>query len=176
MLARLGSLLALISALAGCSSSDGPSQSVPEPAPEGPSVAIGMPGGDDSLDFVPFTADQVLKLETFGQGGTHVLLAARTRGFGKRAYAAFSVENGLTGNTLVAPAPTRPQLFYCHEDVWDLVPVTMMMGGIAAADAERDGLPVTVTVDVHTDDGLAASDSREARLSTEDLGLAGAGP
>lgn len=175
MLTRGGGLLALALALAGCSGHDGPSQGVPRPPPDGPTVELGVPGGDDGLDFVPFARDQVLKLETFGQGGTHVLLAARTRGFGKRAYAAFSVENQLTGNTLEAPAPTRPQLFYCHEDVCDLVPVTMMMGGIAE-DAERDGLPIGVSVEVHTDDGLAASDSRDAHLSTEDLGTAGAGP
>ena len=176
MPARLHGFWPLFVAFAACSGHDEPSQGVPAPVPPAPSVELGIPGGDDGLDFVPFTPDQILKLETFGQGGTHVLLAARTRGFGKRAYAAFSVENLLTRNTLELPAPTRPQLFYCHEDVCDLVPVTMMMGGIAAADAERDDLPVRVTVDVHTDDGLAASDTADARLSTEDLGLAGAGP
>lgn len=175
MLARHGSVFAVLVALSGCSGHDGPGQSVPVPPPAGPSVEVGVPGGDDGLDFVPFAEDQVLRLETFGQGGTHVLLAARTRGFGKRAYAAFSVENQLSGNTLVAPAPTRPQLFYCHEDVCDLVPVTMMMGGIAE-DAERDGLPVGVSVEVHTDDGVGASDTRDAHLSTEDLRTAGAGP
>jgi len=179
MLGRFAGTITLFAALSGCSAPEPSRQPVPDPTPEAPSVAIGLPGGDDGLDFTPFDADQVLKLATFGQGGTHVSLAARTRGFGKRAYAAFAVENLLTDNTLVAPAPTRPQLFYCHDDVCDLVPVTMMMGGIAAPDAERDGLPVRVTVEVHTDDGLAASDTHDARLSTEDLGApgsAGAGP
>jgi hypothetical protein len=176
MFARFCRDFALIAAAVGCSSHDGPRQSVPAPTPAGPSAEIGMPGGDDGLDFVAFEPDQVLKLQTFGQGGTHVSLAARTRGIGIRAYAAFSVENLETGVTLVAPAPTRPQLFYCHEDVCDLLPVTMMMGGIAAPDADRNDLPVTVTVEVHTDDGLTASDAHDARLSTEDLGVAGAGP
>jgi hypothetical protein len=168
--------IALITVLLGCSSQRAPRQTVPDAAPDAPSVALGMPGGDDGLEFFPFGADQVLNLETFGQGGTHVSLAARTRGFGKRAYAAFSVENLETGVTLVMPAPTRPQLFYCHEDVCDLLPVTMMMGGIAAPDAERNDLPITVTVEVHTDEGVAASASEDARLSTADLGVAGAGP
>jgi hypothetical protein len=168
--------IALITVLLGCSSHDGPRQSVPDAAPGEPSVELGMPGGDDGLEFIPFEADQVLNLETFGQGGTHVSLAARTRGFGKRAYAAFSVENLETGVTLVMPAPTRPQLFYCHEDVCDLLPVTMMMGGIAAPDADRNDLPITVTVEVHSDADVSASASHDARLSTRDLGVAGAGP
>jgi hypothetical protein len=142
-----------------------------EPPAPGPSVELGTPGGVDGLEFVPFGPDPVLKLETFGQGGTHVLLAARTRGFGIRAYAAFSLTNLDSGAELVAPAPTRPQLFYCHDDVCDLLPVTMMAGGIAGPDEERDGLPVSVGVDVHDDAGLAASDTQHATLSTEDLGL-----
>jgi hypothetical protein len=176
MIARFGRNIVLFTALVACSSHDAARQAVPRPAPAGPSIEIGVPGGDDGLAFIPFEADQVLKLETFGQGGTHILLAARTRGFGIRAYTAFTVENLATGATLVAPAPTRPQLYYCHEEVCDLVPVTMMMGGIAAPDADRNDLTVAVTVDAHTEAGLTATDSHEARLSTEDLGVAGAGP
>ena len=67
MLARCSACLALVITFAGCANDDTAGQSVPTPPPTGPSVEVGVPGGDDGLDFVPFAADQVLKLETFGQ-------------------------------------------------------------------------------------------------------------
>jgi hypothetical protein len=172
VLLRLASALGLVSLASGCSGSH---DKTPPPAPADYSVQIGMPGGSDGLEFVPFDADQVLDLHTFGQGGTHVLLAARTTGFGIRAFATFTVTNLTTGNALVSPAPTRPQLFYCHDDVCDLVPVTMMMGGIAGPGDDRDGLPIDVAVEVHDDAGHSVTDSADATLSTRELGDLDAG-
>jgi hypothetical protein len=132
-------------------------------------VELGVPGGPDSLDFVPLDDGQVLNLETFGQGGTHVLLGVRCVGFGQRAFVSLRVQNMVDGTELVAPAPARPQLLFCDGDVCDLVPITMMMGGIAANDAQRDGLAIKISAEVHNDAGLTGQCSRQATLSTADL-------
>jgi hypothetical protein len=132
-------------------------------------VELGVPGGPDSLDFVPLEDGAVLPLETFGQGGTHVLLGVRCTGFGQRAFISLRVQNLREGTELIAPAPARPQLLFCNGDVCDLVPITVMMGGIAATDAERDGLPIEISAEVHNAAGLNGHASRQATLSTADL-------
>jgi hypothetical protein len=132
-------------------------------------VELGVPGGPDSLDFVPLEDGAVLPLETFGQGGTHVLLGVRCVGFGQRAFVSVRALNLREGTELVAPAPARPQLLFCNGDVCDLVPITVMMGGIAATDAERDGLPIEITAEVHNAAGVSGHASRQATLSTADL-------
>ncbi len=132
-------------------------------------VELGVPGGPDSLDFVPLEDGAVLNLETFGQGGTHVLLGVRCIGFGQRAFVSLRVENALDGIELLAPAPARPQLLFCEGEVCDLVPITMMMGGIAANDAERDGLAIEISTEVHNAAGLTGQAERKATLSTADL-------
>ncbi len=131
-------------------------------------VELGVPGGPDSLDFTAMADGAELRLETFGQGGTHVLLGVRTIGFGNRAFVSLRVRNLLDDSEIVAPAPARPQLLFCDGDICDLVPITMMMGGIADA-AERDGLAIEVTAEVHNQAGVTGSDSRHAVLSTADL-------
>ncbi len=131
-------------------------------------VELGLPGGPDSLDFTPMADGAELRLETFGQGGTHVLLGVRCIGFGNRAFVSIRVRNLIDDSEIVAPAPARPQLLFCDGDVCDLVPLTMMMGGISDA-AERDGLAVEVTAEVHNQAGISGSDSRHAVLSTVDL-------
>jgi len=133
------------------------------------SVELGVPGGPDSLDFAPLEAGAVLKLETFGQGGTHVLLGVRAVGFGQRAFVSLRVRNLVEGTELDAPAPARPQLLFCEGEICDLVPITMMMGGIAANDAERDGLPIEISAEVHNVAGVTGSASAHATLSTADL-------
>ncbi|HYQ44267.1 MAG TPA: hypothetical protein VER11_19930 [Polyangiaceae bacterium] len=133
------------------------------------SVELGIPGGPDSLDFAPLEEGAVLKLETFGQGGTHVLLGVRCVGFGQRAFVSLHVRNLVEGTELDAPAPARPQLLFCEGEVCDLVPITMMMGGIAANDAERDGLPIEISAEVHNVAGVTGSASARATLSTADL-------
>ncbi|HET7542272.1 MAG TPA: hypothetical protein VFK05_20530, partial [Polyangiaceae bacterium] len=132
-------------------------------------VELGVPGGPDSLDFVPLEDGTVLRLETFGQGGTHVLLGVRCVGFGQRAFVSLRVQNLVDGTELTAPAPARPQLLFCEGEVCDLVPITMMMGGIAANDADRDGLGIEISAEVHNAAGLTGQCSRRATLSTADL-------
>jgi len=110
-----------------------------------------------------------LNLETFGQGGTHVLLGVRCIGFGSRAFVELRAKNLALGSELIAPAPARPQLLFCEGQVCDLVPITMMMGGIVPSDAERDGLAIELTANVHNAAGVSAKDSRRALLSTQDL-------
>lgn len=166
--------LAVIAAL-GCSGAeDGgegvkPEQRVP---PEDFAVELGVPAGDDGLDFAPIEDGNVLRLQTFGQGGTHLFLGVRTIGFGKRAFIAFTLTNLTNERELVQPAPARPQLLFCHEDdanVCDLVPITVMTGGLTDPDEERDGLAVRIRVDVSNMDGATGDTTREIVLSTEDL-------
>ena len=90
-------------ALGACSGAHDKATPAPPPLPSPVSVVLGTPGGDDGITFVPFEPGQVLQLQTFGQGGTHVLLAARTQGFGIRAFAAFTLTDLNTGNQLTAP-------------------------------------------------------------------------
>ena len=111
-------------------------------------------------------------MKTFGQGGTHVLLGVRTVGFGGRAFVGFTLLNESSGNEIVAPPPVRAQLFFCSDEdptLCDLVPVTVMTGGLTDPDEERDGLPVLITVTADTDAGVSGSDTAEVVLSTTDL-------
>jgi hypothetical protein len=78
-------------------------------------------------------------------------------------------KNLVDGTELVAPASVRPQLLFCEGDVCDLVPITMMMSGIAASGAEREGLPIELTANVHNVAGVSGTDSQQAVLSTQDL-------
>jgi len=132
-------------------------------------VELGVPGGPDALDFAPLEDGAVLPLETFGQGGTHILLGVRCVGFGQRAFVSLRVQNLLTGTELVTPAPAHPQLLFCEGDVCDLVPITMMMGGIAENDADRDGLALAISAEVHNLAGMTGMASARATLSTADL-------
>lgn len=132
-------------------------------------VKLGVPGGPDHLDFAPLVEGAELRLQTFGQGGTHLSLAVRCIGFGSRAFVSIQVKNLRAGNELTAPAPARPQLLSCEAAACDLVPLTMMMGGIAASDAERDGLPIQITATVHNQAGVMGQASTSAVLSTADL-------
>lgn|GEM_PF-2026623 len=167
-------LLIAIAALLGCAcSSDvravgGNGGGAGGSNPQG-QVELGIPSGPDSLDFAPLDDGAVLPLETFGQGGTHVLLGVRCVGFGQRAFVSLRVRNLADGTELVAPAPARPQLLFCSGDICDLVPITMMMGGIAANDADRDGLAIEIFAEVHNAAGVTGSASAQATLSTADL-------
>jgi len=111
-----------------------------------------------------------LRLESFGQGGTHVLLAIRSVGFGKRAYTRLSLTNVVTGATVMSPAPVRPQLYACLDDkICDLVPILAMASGLTQPDEERNGLSVEIGADVSNDLGLHATATQQVVLSTADL-------
>ena len=135
------------------------------------SVALGVPGGSDGLDFEPIDDGAVVDLQTFGQGGTHILLGVRTLGFGVRAFVEFMVTDETTGATIDAPPPARGQLFVCDDAnvVCDLVPVTLMTGGLFGPDETRDGLAVHVSVSASNAAGVQASDERDFLLSSAEL-------
>jgi hypothetical protein len=136
----------------------------------GPSVKLGIPSGDDGLDFAPLEDGAELRLQTFGQGGTHVFLGVRCIGFGTRAYVTIRLVNLTSGVEIESPAPPRPQLLYCSDDgVCDLVPMTVMTGGLTSAGEERDGLRIELRAEVHNDAGAEATDAVAAVLSTADL-------
>jgi hypothetical protein len=132
-------------------------------------VQLGVPGGSDGLSFEPFVDGMELRLETFGQGGTHVLLGVRCIGFGSRAFVSITLRDSNTGTEIVAPAPARPQLLFCDGDNCDLVPITVMAGGLTQTNEERNGLPIAISVEVHNQAGVTGSATATAVLSTADL-------
>jgi hypothetical protein len=159
--------LAVVSlALTGCGS-DGD----PEPAePLDGDVDVGLPGGADGLEFVPLEPGGSIALQTFGQGGTHALLAVRASGLGNRAFVSITLTNTATGDEVSAPAGASPRLLLCRvPDVCDLLPLLVMTGGLVPPGAERDGLSVRVRVEAWNTDGGAASVERDAILSTASL-------
>jgi hypothetical protein len=164
-----------LSLATGCSPAhpstpDGAAGSGGEPFGSPVSVEIGLPGGEDGLDFVPFEDGGELRLQTFGQGGTHVLVAVRCTGFGNRAFVSATLAN-LTSEVVVEePPPVRPQLLYCGDDGYcELIPYLVHASGIAETDEERDGLRVRLTAHVRSESGVEAMGSHEAVLSTADL-------
>jgi len=140
-------------------------------APLAPATAeLGVPGGADGLDFTPLADGTVLNLQTFGQGGTHVIVGVRCTSFGNRAFVSAIMHNDVTGVEVAEPPPARPQLLFCDDHgVCDLVPYLVHASGIAATDAEKDGLHVRLTATVKSESGLEAEGSREVVLSTADL-------
>ncbi|MEO8903254.1 MAG: hypothetical protein ABI488_14050 [Polyangiaceae bacterium] len=132
-------------------------------------VQLGVPGGSDGLSFEPLDNGAELRLETFGQGGVHVLLGVRCIGFGSRAFVSVTLKNQNSGTELVAPAPARPQLLFCEGENCDLVPITVMAGGLTQSAAERDGLPIEISAEVHNQAGVSGTADRTAVLSTADL-------
>lgn len=155
--------LALV-ALAACGSSDRNSSR------ETIWADVGLPGGVDGLEFVRLEPGGEVPLQTFGQGGTHALLAVRTNGLGNRAFIGVAIENVATGDTVSAPAGPSPRLLLCRpEGACDLLPLLVMTGGLVPPGSDRDGLAVRIRVDAANAEGDAASVEREAVLSTASL-------
>jgi hypothetical protein len=149
---------------------DGAAGSGGEGASAPASVEIGVPGGEDGLDFVPVGDGGELRLQTFGQGGTHVLVAVRCTGFGNRAFVSATLANLTTDVVVEEPPPARPQLLYCGDDGFcELIPYLVHASGIAETDEERDGLRVRLTAHVRSESGVEAVGSHDAVLSTADL-------
>jgi hypothetical protein len=134
------------------------------------SVDVGLPGGDDGLEFVSLQAGAAIPLQTIGQGGTHALLAVRTTGLGNRAFIGVTITNTATGDAVSAPPGPSPRLLICRTpDTCDLLPLLVMTGGLVPPGTARDGLEVRVRVDAHNPEGTSASVERDAVLSTERL-------
>lgn len=140
----------------------------PEPAVT--SVDLGTPGGEDGLEFLPLSDGAQLNVQTFGQGGTHVLVGVRCSGFGSRAFVSAELENLASGVVVTEPAPARPQLLYCGDSGdCDLVPYLVHVSGLTKTDAEKDGLAVRLTVLVRNEAGVNGQCSRQVVLSTAEL-------
>ena len=71
-------------------------------------VDVGLPGGADGLEFVALEPGGEVPLQTFGQGGTHALLAVRCGGLGNAAFVGVEIANGATGDTVSAPPSASP--------------------------------------------------------------------
>jgi hypothetical protein len=168
-------LLALaVVALSGCSGGGGPSdpgQGGADPGPDAEvSVALGVPSGEDGLDFAPLEDGTELKLQTFGQGGTHLLIAVRCVGFGSRAFISAGLRNLTSGVEVDEPEPARPQLLYCESgETCDLVPYLVHASGLTDTDEEKDGLEVSITTRARNEAGDEATATRRIVLSTADL-------
>ena len=155
--------------LSACSSG---SEGTPEPEPGAIWVDIGLTSGDDGLDFAPLEPGGAVPLYTFGQGGTHALLAVRCSGLGNRAFVNVSITNLGTGDEVTAGATASPRLLLCRDEqqlVCDLLPLLVMTGGLVEPGTDRNGLPVRVKVDASNLAGDAASVERDAVLSTASL-------
>jgi hypothetical protein len=140
-----------------------------EPTPEA-SVEIGIPAGESGLDFAPLEDGAEVRLQTFGQGGTHIIIGVRCRGFGSRAFVSAVLRNPEGGIEVLEPPPARPQLLYCgEENVCDLVPYLVHASGIARGDEERHGLEVELSVTVENEASVKAEGMRRIVLSTADL-------
>jgi hypothetical protein len=134
------------------------------------SAELGVPGGSDGLTFVPLEDGATLKLQTFGQGGVHVLVGVRCAGFGNRAFVSGSLTDPQTGKRTEEPEPARPQLLYCDDQgLCDLVPYLVHATGLTPTFEEMDGLEVTLSASVRSETGALADASRSVVLSTADL-------
>jgi hypothetical protein len=133
-------------------------------------VQVGQPTGPDGLEFGALEPGSELRLKTFGQGGTHVLVGVRTWGFGSRAFVSATLQNLTTGVEVNEPAPARPQLLFCDEaGTCELVPYLVHATGLTESPEERDGLRVLLTATARNEDGVMAEDAIEIVLSTADL-------
>ena len=147
-----------------CSSNDA------VPAPLIASVDVGLPGGADGLEFVALEPGGNVPLYTFGQGGTHALLAVRCTGLGSAAFVGIEITSSATGDSVSAPAGPSPRLLLCREpEVCDLLPLLVMTGGLVPPGTDRNGLAVHLHVDASNAAGEAASVDRDAVLTTETL-------
>jgi len=160
--------LGLAALVSGCGGADDGGE------PNAPSdpvwVDIGVTGGPDQLDFVAIEPGGPVPLHTFGQGGTHALLAVRCSGLGNRAFVSVTITNTATGREASAPAGESPRLLLCRDEgPCDLLPLLVMTGGLVPSGTEPDGVLVRLNAEAHNVDGLSASVEREGALSAAEL-------
>jgi hypothetical protein len=164
---RLPSRLVLAFSLAaiGCSGSGADDGAADEPW-----VDIGLSAGEGGLGFARLEPGGEVPLLTFGQGGTHALLAIRCAGLGSSAFVNVTITNLQTGTQVQSTPSASPQLLICREpELCDLVPFLVMTGGLTAPGQERDGLPIRIDAEAHNAAGERAREEREAVLSTRSL-------
>lgn len=158
--------LAIAIVLLACS----PGSENVRPAPPEVSLDLGVSSGPDGLDFQHLEPGGAVPLYTFGQGGTHALLAVRCSGLGERAFVAITITNPADGRQVSAPAGQSPRLLACTSArACDLLPLLVMTGGLVAPGTDRDGLAVVIRADASNLEGMSASVERDALLSTATL-------
>lgn len=159
----------LFLACCSCSSSGAPEQ--PKDTPLEPEVLVGVPGGQDELDFEKLEEGDPVELETFGQGGTHISLAIRCISLGTSAFVRVSVENLDSGAQVQAStSSTNPRPLICRDETTcDLLPFLVMMSGITEPGEEIDGLLVEVLAEVQSPAGDSASGSQIIELRANEL-------
>lgn len=158
----------VLALLAGCYGGQG----------DAPELLIGTPDPEDDLEFLPLEDGDDIPLQTFGQGGTHALLALRCIGLGQEVFTKVTLENAETGASESTPESTRPMLLLCRDEsetVCDLIPLFALTGGIAEP-AKKDGLRIRVIAEAHNEAGREASAVIEGVLRADgDLFLNDAG-
>ena len=151
--------------LCGCSGESGEGL-----APGTPWVDIGLSAGVGGLDFERLAAGGTVPLATFGQGGTHALLAVRCSGFGDAAFINVDITNLNSGVQVTSTPTASPQLLLCRDELaCDLLPLLVMTGGLTAPGEEREGLPIRIEVEAHNVAGTRAEVERDAVLSARSL-------
>lgn len=135
-----------------------------------PWVEIGLSAGEGGLGFERLEPSGQVPLFTFGQGGTHALLAIRCAGFGSSAFVNVTITNLRTGTQVRSTPSASPQLLLCREpEVCDLVPFLVITGGLTVPGEEREGLPIRIDAEAHDVDGARARQEREGVLTTGNL-------
>jgi hypothetical protein len=156
-------LLVFALAASACSGAD-------EGAEGAPWVDIGLSAGQGGLGFARLEPGGEVPLLTFGQGGTHALLAIRCAGLGSSAFVNVTITNLQTGTEVQSAPSASPQLLICREpEVCDLVPFLVMTGGLTEPGQERDGLLIRIDAEAHNAAGERARAEREGVLSTGNL-------
>lgn len=130
------------------------------------SADVGTPSGTSVLEFVPLRDNDAIFLETFGQGGTHALLAVRCSGFGERAFITIWMTSLLTGQRASLTTPTAQPLACDDEGLdCDLMPILMMTGAFGEPET-LEGLDVEAGGECRGERGEKAETRRRAVLST----------
>lgn len=141
-----------------------------EPVPRADvSVEVGTPEGTSILAFVPLQDQDPIYLHTFGQGGTHALLAVRCIGFGERAYVTAWLMNVDTGQRASLTTPALQPLA-CDDEGrdCDLMPILMMTGGFGDPET-LEGLKVQAGGRCRSEGGVEAESTHLGLLNTERL-------
>lgn len=132
------------------------------------SVEIGIPVGSNTLNFVPLEPGNEIFLQTFGQGGTHALLAVRCIGFGEEAFVTAWLTHLPSGQRASLSTPTSQLLSCADELACDLMPILIMTGGFGEITA-LDGTRVEAGGRCRSESGTQAEAVREGVLSIEEL-------
>lgn len=137
-----------------------------EPQELGVQVEVGLAGESGRSEFLALQQGDALPLQTFGQGGRHVLLAVRTHAHGSRAYIRAGLLNVQSGAEATTEFGARPSLFYCQDpEVCDLVPFLVPVSAAVYDGVMSRDLRVLLRVETETSKRRSASTTRELLLT-----------